>query len=420
MSEHLQINNLYFKYDYDLVLENINILVNKGSFVTIIGPNGSGKSTLLKAISKVILPNKGQILFDNLDIAVLNQKLLAQNMAVVPQNINIDFPFTVFDTVLMGRTPFLRKFESEGKKDHAIATWAMELTNTLHLKDRKVTEISGGELQRVLVARALTQEPKMILLDEPTAHLDISHQIELLELLQSLNTTTGLTVIAVLHDLNLAAQFSDYIFLLKDGQVVVSGEPEKVLTTENIRKVYKMEVSITDNLLTGRFNIIPLTKTTNKINGKGLHVHLICGGGTGLFLFDKLAFLGYKVTCGVLNIGDSDWSKAKKLGLNIAEEAPFAPISKKAALKNEELIMQANCIIVTPVPFGPGNLINLELALDACKKNQPVLVIQHTDSKQEDFTNGAAKKLLNDIQNAGGKFINNPQEIFDFLEHIRN
>jgi iron complex transport system ATP-binding protein len=174
---------------------------------------------------------------------------LAQKMAVVPQTFNIDFPFTALEAVLMGRTPFLKRFQSEREKDYALAQWAMELTNTWHLKDRSVTEVSGGELQRIIVARALTQEPEIILLDEPTAHLDIQHQMELLELLQSLNKTTGLTVVAVLHDLNLASQFSEDVIMMKNGSIFATGKSPQVLTTDNIRSVYEMEVLLLENPL---------------------------------------------------------------------------------------------------------------------------------------------------------------------------
>jgi len=420
MTEYLKVKDLYFSYHKNHTLKDINLLVEKGSFVTIIGPNGSGKSTLLKIISKVILPDQGEILFDSASLLSLKQKQIARKMAVVPQNFTIDFSFTVFETVLMGRTPFLTRFQNEDEKDMALAKWAMEITNTWHLKDRTVTELSGGELQRVIVARALTQEPKIILLDEPTAHLDIQYQMELLELLQSLNQTSGLTVIAVLHDLNLAAQFSQYMFLMKDGQAFAMGKPQEVLTAENIRDVYGMEIAVTDNPLTGKFNVIPLARSKQELkNGKGIHVHLICGGGTGIYILDRLTQLSYKVSCGVLNIGDSDWSRAKKLGLKVVEEAPFAPISEKSIAKNKRLIEKADCIIITSIPFGNGNLANLNLALEASRQGKPLLIVENEEYAEKDFTKGKAKEILKQIKKLGGHFTSDPQEIFDFLNQVK-
>lgn len=413
----IKVKNLYFGYGKNLILKNINLEIKPGSFFCIIGPNGSGKSTLLKNISKSVLPQKGEIELDNINLLGMRPRQIAQKMAVVPQDTTTEFSFSVYEIVLMGRTPFLRRFENESTKDFALARWAMEITNTWHLRDRSVTEISGGERQRVIVARALAQEPRVILLDEPTAHLDIQHQVELLELLQSLNRTTGLTVIAVLHDLNLAAQFSEYIVLMKDGEIFAEGSPEQVLTPANIRKVYSMEVAITDNPLTGRFNVIPLGRAKSDFKGgKGLHVHLICGGGTGVFIMDRLVQLGYKVSCGILNIGDTDWGRAKMLGLEVVEEAPFAPISEKTLSINRILMDKANCIIITPIPFGTGNLPNLQLAADFCRTGKPILIMAN-DFEKRDFTGGRAGVLIDKMKGLGAEFIYTPQDLFGFLEN---
>lgn len=417
LGSDIKVKNLQFGYGKSIIIKDINLEVKPGSFLSIVGPNGSGKSTLLKNISKSVLPQKGVIELDALNLLSLKSRQIAQKMAVVPQDTTIEFSFSVYETVLMGRTPFLNRFESEGPRDFALARWAMELTNIWHLRDRFVTEISGGERQRVIVARALAQEPKIILLDEPTAHLDIQHQVELLELLQSLNRTSGLTVVTVLHDLNLAAQFSENIVLMKEGEIFAEGKPHQVLTPANIRKVYSMEVAITDNPLTGRFNVIPLGRTKSDLkDGKGLHIHLVCGGGTGVFILDRLVQLGYKVSCGVLNIGDTDWNRAKMLGVEVVEEAPFAPISERSILKNKALIEKANYLIITSIPFGSGNLANLQLTVEACRTGKPVLMMA-ADFQQRDFTEGSAGKLLEEMRTAGAVFVNNPQEIFEFLEN---
>ncbi|MEW6622530.1 MAG: ABC transporter ATP-binding protein [Bacillota bacterium] len=420
MSVGLKVKGLYFSYGKENILNDLDLTIDPGSFVCIVGPNGSGKSTLLKNISKALLPGRGEIRLGEYNLLSLRPKQVAQQMAVVPQDTHIEFAFTVYETVLMGRTPFMGRFQSEGPKDFALARWAMEITNTWHLRDRPVTEISGGERQRVVVARALAQEPRIILLDEPTAHLDIQHQMELLELLQSLNKTSGLTVVAVLHDLNLAAHFSEYVVLMKDGRIFAEGEPQRVLSSENIRDVYGMEVAITDNPFTGRFNIIPLgrSKAAAK-NGRGVNVHLVCGGGTGIFLLDRLTQLGYRVSCGVLNIGDTDWSRAKALGVQVAEEAPFASISNVSARKNRTLMERSHCIILTSIPFGMGNLVNLELSLEALKQGKHLLVISNGDFDQRDFTKGKAGAILEEIKKNGGKIMINPQEVFSFLDEVR-
>lgn len=417
MDYHIKVENLAFGYYQDLILKDLNFWIKKGSFVTIIGPNGSGKSTLLKTLSKIILPDKGNILLDNTNLLKLKPLELAQQMAVVPQTFAIDFPFNVLETVLMGRSPYLKRFETESEQDLALAQWAMELTNTWHLRDRVVTELSGGELQRVVVARALTQEPKIILLDEPTAHLDIQHQMELLELLESLNKNSGLTVVTVLHDLNLASLFSEYVILMKDGEIFALGETAEVLTSHNIREVYNMEVTLSHNPLTAKYNITPIARTNLKENlAKNTQIHIICGGGTGSFFLEKLVHLGYQVSSGVLNIGDSDWSKAKNLNLEIVEEEPFAPISEANIIKNKTLMNKASYVVIAPVPFGSGNIANLSLALDACQQGKKVLFIENQEYKGKDFTGGQASALIKELRQREAKFFQEPRDLFTFLE----
>lgn len=417
MNDHIKVRELFFSYYDNEILKDISISIHKGSFISIVGPNGSGKSTLLKNIAKNLEPASGEIWFESLDLLKMTPLELAQRMAVVPQSFNIDFPFSALEAVLMGRTPFLKRFQTESDKDQALAKWAMELTNTWHLRDRSVTEVSGGELQRIIVARALTQEPEIILLDEPTAHLDIQHQMELLELLESLNKTSGLTVITVLHDLNLASQFSDQVIMLQEGQIFASGKTADVLTAENIRAVYGMEVLLAENPLNQKFNIIPLARSKEFENKrKNLKIHIICGGGSGSYLIDRLLQMGYQLSCGVLNIGDSDWSRSKQAGIQIIEEAPFAAISPLTRERNMEALLAADLIVITPVPFGMGNLANLEMALEASLKGVKTLIIKNKDPLlNQDYTKGKTDQILKELEEAGAIFAEDYGQFFDLL-----
>lgn len=417
MDYHIKINNLNFSYGKNIILDDISLTIPKGSFISIIGPNGSGKSTLLKNIAKNLEPNSGEIWIESLNLLQMPIGDLAKKMAVVPQTFQVDFPFSALDTVLMGRTPFLKRFQTEGEKDYAMAKWAMELTNTWHLKDRSVTEVSGGELQRIVIARALTQEPKIILLDEPTAHLDIQHQMELLELLQSLNKTTGLTVVTVLHDLNQASQFSEEIIMMKEGKIFATGKTSEVLNVDNIRTVYEMDVLLAENPLNQKFNIIPLSRSKNiNLENKNINIHIICGGGTGIYLMDRLQQMGYKLSAGVLNIGDSDWSKAKKIGVKVIEEAPFAKISENIIKENLNAILNSDLVVITPVPFGLGNLPNLEMALMGAENNKKIIIIKNKDPLlNQDFTNGKTEDLLLKLTNSGAIIKDNYSDFFDYL-----
>lgn len=260
MINPIEIIDLSWNFGDREILKNINIKVDKNKFVCLVGPNGSGKTTLLKSMLKIYEPRKNTVYVHNRDITMLKYKELAKKIACVPQNTMIDFDFSVFDIVLMGRSPHLKRFQTESDKDFEIVRKAMERTNTWYLRDRKINNLSGGERQRVIIARALAQEPDILVLDEPISNLDIHHQIELLNITKELCEKENLTVIAVLHDLNLALQYSDYLILLDKGQIVVEGSPEEVLTKDNIKKVYSIDVCIIKNPITGAPHIIPVTK----------------------------------------------------------------------------------------------------------------------------------------------------------------
>ena len=225
--------------------------LGKGVFTGIIGPNGSGKTTLLKLISRVLKPSGGSICLDGREIASFSQKELARRMAVVTQDGDAGYLFTVEEIVLMGRAPFLGRFQSETMEDRAIVRQVLEMTGCTHLRERRLSELSGGERQRVMIARALAQEPKVLLLDEPTNHLDIGYQQEILDLVKRLSVTHGVTVVAVLHDLNLAAYYCQMLLLLNEGKIFSSGAPAEVLTAQNISNVYRTHVLVTPHPVLG-------------------------------------------------------------------------------------------------------------------------------------------------------------------------
>ncbi|HIE26326.1 TPA: ABC transporter ATP-binding protein [Candidatus Poribacteria bacterium] len=217
MNAVIEVYDLSYKYNLDrsLVLNRINFDVRQGEILGIVGPNGSGKSTLLKLLSGVLKPVEGRILLLGRPLARLNHKSIAKIIAVVPQNTVISFPFTVREIVLMGRSPHLGLLQIERDKDFKISERAMMYTNSLEFADRKIDELSGGERQRVIIARALAQEPQIILLDEPTVHLDLKHQIEIFDLIKQLNIENLMTVVVVSHDLNLAGEYCDRFILLR-------------------------------------------------------------------------------------------------------------------------------------------------------------------------------------------------------------
>ncbi|MCM8710083.1 ABC transporter ATP-binding protein [Clostridium sp. SYSU_GA19001] len=256
MNEYINVINLSFSYEEKEILKHINLNFNKGRFYSVIGPNGSGKSTFIKNLSKIIQPKHKSIFIDKKDIISFNNKNLAKMISVIPQDISIDYEFTVLDIVMMGRSPYKKRFEDFNMDDEKTAEKYMKLTNTWQLKDKLITQLSGGEVQRVIAARALSQETDIILLDEPTSHLDIQYQIEFLNIFKSLKNNK--VIIAVLHDLNLASIFSDEIVLINKGQVKAFGKPWDVINKENIKDVYNLSVEVFENPISKCPYVIPV------------------------------------------------------------------------------------------------------------------------------------------------------------------
>jgi len=237
------------------VLKGLSFDIKRGGFVGIIGPNGSGKSTLLRTATKILKPFKGEIYLEEKRLEDITLKEMAQKVAVVSQDTRFMFPFKALDVVLMGRTPYINRFGFESKEDVTIALNAMECVDASQLKDRYVDELSGGERQRVIIAKALAQKPTILFMDEPTTHLDISHQVETFSLLRKFNEESGLTCIVILHDLNLASEYCDELILLSEGTIKKKGAPGEVLDYRIIEDVYKTTVIVKENPLTRRPHI---------------------------------------------------------------------------------------------------------------------------------------------------------------------
>lgn len=252
----LSIENISAGYDDELVLQNVSMKAQAGRFIGLIGPNGSGKTTLLRVISGVLTPKAGQVFLQETRLEKIPRRTLAQTLACLSQDLSLDLSFTVRQITLMGRSPHLPKIGSETKKDFEIAEQAMELADVSHLADRLITEISGGERQRALIAMCLAQEPKVLLLDEPTSHLDIAHQLSALDLIGKLNRQTNMTVITVFHNLNLAAEYCDKLLVLNRGKVETFGSPQDVLTAEMILKVYGAKVQTLKNPVSNKPHIV--------------------------------------------------------------------------------------------------------------------------------------------------------------------
>jgi len=410
----LNVDGVECRYGSVKVLEDVSLSVKGGDFVGILGPNGSGKTTLLKSISRSLKPHKGTILLNEADIYSLKSIDVAKQLAVVPQETNVGFSFAALDIVLMGRNPHMKRLQMESKTDMDVARKVMQLTNIWHLAERPINELSGGEKQRVIIARALAQEPTILLLDEPLTHLDIINQLEIMDLVKDLCVKEKLIVLAVFHDFNLAARYCNSAIMIKNGKIFAAGSLTEVLTSESIKNVFNVNAIVQEHLVTNSIFVIPLSPQ-KACQSRKCSIHVISGAGTGTALMKVLLDEGYSVTSGVLNVLDTDFETAQFLKIPVTTEAPFSPITEKTHKANLAMISEASTVVLTSVPFGDGNLQNLEAALVAVKRGIPTFVIEEVPIERRDFTGGKAKALLAELKSEGAEFVKNQNELLSLL-----
>jgi iron complex transport system ATP-binding protein len=266
----IKVEALDLGYEDRLVLTGLNFRVNRGEFVGILGPNGSGKSTLLHALSGLLPPKAGRIIIKSEALGGLPSRLRAQILAVVAQSTEVRFPFTCLEIVLMGRYPHRRRLGTLTDTDLVAALQSMRRTTTTHLKERTITEVSGGEGQRVVIARALAQEPEILLLDEATSSLDVRKKLEIFEILQYLNETRDLTVLCAMHDLNLAALYCRRLMFVKERHIMVDGSTEQVFTPDILARVYDTPMEVVRHPVHGRpyAVMLPLSPATRETEDK--------------------------------------------------------------------------------------------------------------------------------------------------------
>lgn len=409
----IRIENLHFGYNNHPVLRNINLEINKGEIISILGPNGCGKSTLLRLLRGALKPKQGQVLWQGQQATSLSRKAMAKLAAVVPQSVEAPFPYKVQEMVAMGRYACRSSVFASDRLQRKAVEKALALTDTLHLADRVVTDLSGGELQRVVLARALAQEAPVLLLDEASSNLDLEHRLEFADLLLRLNRELGTTAIQISHDLDQAAEISHRLLLLDNsGTIVALGNPAEVYTSDNLRKTFQVEAKIETNPYSGAPQVYPIQRKMNRAR-KSPRIHVICGGGSGGVLLRRLNFSGANISVGPLNRGDSDQLLAEALELETIIEKPFSPISSSCLSQAKDLCRLADVLVVTPTVWGPGNLPCLELALEIRKENIPVLLI--APEQKQDFTDGKAWLLLEEILASGAQSLSDLHAALELL-----
>ena len=420
MGLEIQVHDLKLTYDTEPILDGTEFKVNRGDLVALLGANGAGKSTLLRCISRILQPDAGHILLDGQELKKFNNRETARLMAVVPQETTADFDFTVEDIVMMGRFPYLQRFKKESENDQAIVRRSMELTGVLHLADRSIAALSGGEKQRVVMARAVAQQPRVLLLDEPTANLDIGYQSMLLELASRLNREEQVTVIAAIHDINLAVHHFNRFILLADGRVLAAGRAEEVITAENIKKSYGVQASIFRHPLHGvlQISVIKNRRSVDKELG-AMRVHVIGGGEEALPTLELLSQKGFNLSVGPVSSQDRGCRFAHFHGLPVVIVPPFTAMNSDHRSAHLSLLRQSDLIVIPPIPFGEGNLSlfeEVEIVLDEGKN---VCLIDPDNIKERDYSNGKAGQVLSRLIDKGAVALKDIEELenYLFMEH---
>jgi iron complex transport system ATP-binding protein len=419
----LSVKNLSFSYNTKYILDNISFGISKGSFVSILGPNGAGKSTLVNIISKVLKGFKGSVSIEEKDIKLMTSREVARNMAVVPQYTNPSFGFTVEEMVMMGRHPYISRFGGEGPGDYKVVREVMEKTSITQFANRRFTNLSGGEKQRVVIAQALAQESPILLLDEPTSHLDINFQIELMNLFSRLNREEGKTIVGVFHDINLAIQNSSQIMLLKDGNIFGFDEPEKIINRQNLKSVFHSDIFVGKNPVTQKIYVSPVfdpgyafQQSGLKKKEKSIRVHVVGGGGAASPIINFLYHHGFQLSCGVINTFDTDMDTCRMLDIPYVVEAPFSPVSLTSQNKNIEFIKESDIVVLPEIEFGNGNFSNLVAVKEALGLNKKVIIIDGIDIEKRDHTDGKAKTLYEKILSEGAVPVKTRKKLLKYME----
>lgn len=412
----LDVRALSYSFGDKKVLKGVSFEVRPGEFMGLMGPNGSGKTTLLRCVMNYLTPPEDAISIDGAEIRSIPPETLARTFAVVPQSSSTDFTFSAYDIVMMGRLPHRKnRFAGPSRADADAVRGAMDRTGTWALASRPFFALSGGERQRVIIARAVAQHPEALLLDEPTVYLDINGQLEVMDLIKSLNQEEGITVISVLHDVNMAARYCDRIALLSNGRLEAMGPPAEVLTPGVIQSVYGVEVAVRRDPFTNAVYVMPRS-TATPAPRHGRRVHVLCGGGVGGPIMKALLDAGYGVSTGVLNVLDSDFENAKDLHIPTVPEAPFAVVGDAAHEENLRLVRESEAVVVGPFPVGPGNFRNLEAAEHALRSGKKVIVIAPAGLSAIDFVGGKASAAIKGLISSGAIEVKSLGEALERLQ----
>jgi len=362
MNEVISAHGLDAGYDKKAVVSGVEINALKGQVICLIGPNGAGKSTILRTLAGMLAPVGGAVYIGNNDIRSITPNDLAKQMAVVlTESLNVNMT-SAYEIASMGRIPYTGFFGRLNADDHRIVRECMQIVGAAELSERDFSSLSDGEKQKILIARALAQEPELIILDEPTSHLDIKHKIEILRILNRLSAVNGVTVILALHDLDIAVKNCQFVMLIKDGKVAAQGRPEDIIGKDTIGDLYGIEGA--------EFNSV--MGSLEMCNDKAPEVFVVSGAGTGTPIFRLLSRMGYGIATGVLQKNDIDCLIAESMKLTVISERSFEPVSEASRAAAEACLRNTAFVVDTNFPVGAYNRCNIEL-LNSVSGSKPIL-----------------------------------------------
>lgn len=377
----LTTKNLSVGYGHKTIVDKLQIEGERGVLLCILGPNGAGKTTILRTLAGLLQPVKGAVYITGEEISKIDNKSLARKLSVVLTNKLPGGLMTVFEVVSMGRHPHTGFFGKLSYKDKEKILEALETVNGSYLIDRYFDELSDGEKQKILIARALVQEPDIIILDEPTSHLDIRHRLELIEILKSLSRDKGISVILSLHEIDIALKSCDKVVLVNENTIMGYGRVEDVTNETIIKELYSIRDANFNNLL----GSIELN------NNSKAEVFVIGGGGKGTSIYRVLTKYGIGFSTGIIHKNDVDYEIARTMGVDIARVEAFQNINGQDIARGKEMIASSTIVIDSGFPLGAINKENLELVKYGIKTGKTVLSLRRPDSSQQLYGKGAGK-----------------------------
>ncbi|MHB1434525.1 MAG: ABC transporter ATP-binding protein [Thermoplasmata archaeon] len=416
----LEFDQVSAGYDERPALHRVSFRADPGEVVALTGPNGSGKTTLLRAALGLLALQGGRVSIGGRSTERLSIRERARWFGWMPQSEPLRENIRVHQYVLYGRHPWIGPWESEGPEDLQAVDRALAAVDLSVAPDRGVLELSGGERQRALMARVLASEAPFLLLDEPTAHLDIGHQIDLLERVRSLCHREQMVALVALHDLNLAARFADRIVTLHRGRLVADGPVASILSPELLREVWGIVAELRHDPATGLPYLLPtLPGPMNRANPPEFEgvIHIVGGGGAARELLQRLHDEGFLLSLGAVHLFDSDTERARDLGIPTVVETPFAPLSEAVRERHRGLIVSSRAVVVAPFAVGPGNLANLEDLADTIG-SRSVALFEPAGLPPRDFTGGRAERLIQELRGRGAVSLASLDEVVRWVDRV--